>query len=62
MICNTNPVKWLRAMLTMETEDQRAKCDICNARPWKHHGTVCGIETFYCWECAGETEAEQENE
>lgn len=49
---------WRREMLAMETE-ARGMCDCCDVRPWKYHGFVCGIETYWCWECAGEKEDEQ---
>lgn len=41
-------------------ESKRGSCDCCGKRPWKYKGVHYGIDTAYCWECAGETEEEQD--
>lgn len=40
--------------------DERGSCDCCGKHPWKYKGVHYGIDTAYCWECAGETAEEQE--
>lgn len=39
---------------------ERGDCDCCGKRPYKYTGVFYGIETAYCWECAGETAEEQD--
>lgn len=43
-----------------DASELRSSCDCCGKRPYKYTGVFYGIETAYCWECAGETAEEQD--
>lgn len=45
-----------------QVKTQRGSCDCCGKRPWKYKGVHYGIDTAFCWECAGETAEEQDED
>ena len=38
---------------------KRSNCDVCDERPWTHHGVVTGIETHYCCQCGNHEPCEE---